>query len=52
MFVFVYLNHIGRAEPEFRRDNPAIHQNISHPQSSRVFSSRNYIQEPKTRQRS
>lgn len=45
MFVFVYLNHIGRAEPEFSCDNPVIHQNISYPQSSRVFSSCNYIQE-------
>lgn len=52
VFVFVYLNHIGRAEPEFRRDNPAIHQNISCAQSSRVFSSCNYIEESEKAERS
>lgn len=43
-FVCLYLNHICRAEPQFRRDSPAI-QNTSYPQTSRVFSSCKYIQE-------
>lgn len=45
MFVFVYLDHIGRAEPEVRRDGFAIHQHFSLLQSSWVFSSCNYVQE-------
>lgn len=45
MFVFVYLNHIGRAEPEVRRDSFSIHQDFSLLQPSRVFPACDYIQE-------
>lgn len=44
MFVFVYLDHIGRAEPEVRCDGFSSHQHLSLPQSSRVLPSCDYIQ--------
>lgn len=44
-FRMEYLNHVGRAEPEFRRDDFAIHQDFPLPQSGRVFPACKYIQE-------
>lgn len=41
----VYLNHIGRAEPELGRDGSAIHQDFSVLQSRGVFSASDDVQE-------
>lgn len=45
MFIFVYLNHIGRAEPQVRCDRFSIYQHASLAQPSRVFSSCYHIQQ-------
>lgn len=45
VFASVYLNHIGRAEPQVRRDDFAVHQYISLTQSSWIFPPCKYIQE-------
>lgn len=44
-YASVYLNHVGRAEPQVRRDDFAIHQYISLTQSSWIFPPCKYIQE-------
>lgn len=45
LFASVYLNHVGRAEPQVRRDDFAVHQYISLTQSSWIFPPCKYIQE-------
>lgn len=45
MFGSVYLNHVGRAEPQVRRDDFAVHQHISLTESSWIFPPCEYIQE-------
>lgn len=45
LFASVYLNHVGRTEPQVRRDDFAVHQYISLTQSSWIFPPCKYIQE-------
>lgn len=48
MYIFIYLDHIGGAEPELRRDDFAVHQHFSLLKSSRIFSACDHIQQSDT----